>query len=344
MNRSSQKFGSVTVSRVQTSADLRWLLKDPWLRTDVVIVKPNWFSPHPGNFTDVETLRLLLDALDGRIIVTEAYSMERQDGSMRFAVDGEEVDWKWIMKHPRWDWINKEGRWDEIRKQDKWFLDEFGFTDLFKEYGVDYVNVTEEVWQGRTAEARKIKKAVETRFAPVTKEELYTYIPERFYELQGATFISFGKVKGIGGAFPSLTMKNLFGLIPDPLRSWWHGPNDEWIGRSIVDINKVYAALFRVYGICEALRYAIVSNPEGEVKVPWGNYNIARNLGVLALGRHLVSLDAILCGLIGVDPEKVSYIKLGKEVFGTYDRRQLEDAKRASDWFPVQYEFKKKPR
>jgi len=335
MFRNIQHFGSVTVSRAQTSTDLRRLFKDPWLKTDVFIVKPNWFSPHPANFTDVETLQVLLDALDGRVIVTEAYSMERQDGSMRFTVDDEEVDWRWIMKHPNWDWIKKEGRWDEIKKQDMWFLDEFGFTDLFNEHGVDYVNVTEEVWQGRTADVGKIKKMVETRFAPVLKEKLYKYVPQRLYDLRGATLISFGKVKGIRGTFPSLAMKNLFGLIPDPLRSWWHGSNDEWLGRSIVDINKIYATLFKVYGICEALRHATVSDPQGEVKVPWGSYSIAKNLGVLTFGRHLVSLDAILCGLIGVAPERVSYIKLGEEAFGFYNRRHVEKAKASKDWFHV---------
>jgi uncharacterized protein (DUF362 family) len=335
MHRNLQQFGSVTISRVRTSADLRQLLKDPWLKTDVFIVKPNWFSPHPGNFTGVETLRMLLEALDGRITVTEAYSMERQNGSMKFNVDGEEVDWRWIMKHPNWDWIKKEGRWDEMRKQDKWFLDEFGFTDLFNEYGVDYVNVTEEVWQGRIADVGKIKKTAEARLTPVRKEELYKCIPQRLYELRGATFISFGKVKGIRGTFPSLTMKNLFGLIPDPLRSWWHGPNDEWLGRSIVNVNKIYTALFKVYGICEALHYATVSDPKGEVKTPWGSYNIAKNLGVLAFGRNLVSLDAILCGLIGVDPEKVSYIKLGEEAFGFYNRGHIEKAKSSKEWFPI---------
>ncbi|MFQ6095194.1 MAG: DUF362 domain-containing protein [Candidatus Bathyarchaeia archaeon] len=332
----TRQFGSVTVGRARNSRDLRRLLKDPWLKADIFIVKPNWMSSHPANFTDAETLRILLEALDGRIVVTEAYSLERQNGNMRFTVDGEEVDWGWIMRHPSWHWIKEGGRWDQIRKQDKWFLDEYGFTDLFDELGVHYLNVTEEVWQGRTVDAWKIKKAVEARFGPVFKEELYGFMPQQLYELRGATLISFGKVKGIRGTFPSLTMKNLFGLIPDPLRSWWHGPNDEWLSRSIVDINKLYASLFRVYGICEAIRYATIRHPEGEVKVPWGSYNIAKDLGVLALGRHLVSVDAILCGLIGIDPEKVSYIRLGEEAFGRYNRHHAEEAKAvAEDWFPV---------
>ena len=331
-----RRFGSVTVGRVRSSTDLKQLLTDPWLESEVFIVKPNWFSPHPGNFTDAETLRMLLEALDGQVVVTESYTLERQDGSMRFTVDGEEVDWGWILRHPRWDWMREEGRWDEMRRQDQWVLDEYGFTDLFNEYGVEYVNVTEEVWQGRTAGAGEVKEAVEARFTPVFREELYGYIPRRLYELRGATLISFGKVKGIRGTFPSLTMKNLFGLIPDPLRSWWHGPNDKWLGSSIIDINKVYSALYNVYGICEAIRYVTVNDPEGEVKAPWGNYNLVRDLSVVTLGRDLVSLDAVLCGLIGIDPEKVSYLQLGEEAFGPYDRRYVEEAKAAAgEWFPV---------
>lgn len=315
---------------------MRQLLRDPWLNADVFIVKPNWYSPHPANFTDAETLRMLLGELDGRIVVTEAYSLERQDGSMEFTVDGEKVDWRWVMKHPGWDWIREEGRWDQLRKQDKWFLDEYGFTDLFEEQGVEYVNVTEEVWRGRTTDAGKIREAVDARFAPVFREELYSCIPQKLYELRGATLISFGKVKGIRGTFPSLTMKNLFGLIPDPLRSWWHGPSDKWLGRNIVDVNKVYSALFNVYGICEALRHATLDHPDGEVKVPWGSYNVVKDLGFIALGRHLVFLDAVLCGLMGVDPEKVSYLKLGEKALGTYNRSHVEAAKSAApDWFPV---------
>ncbi|MDH5703837.1 MAG: DUF362 domain-containing protein [Aigarchaeota archaeon] len=336
MPHSTWQLGSVTVGRVRNSADMRRLLKDPSLSADVFIVKPNWYSPHPANFTDADALRMLLEGLDGRIVVTEAYSLERQDGSMEFTVDGEKVDWRWVMKHPGWDWIREEGRWDQLRRQDKWFLDEYGFTDLFEEQGVEYVNVTEEVWRGRSADAGKIREVVDARFDPVFREELYSYIPQKLYELRGATFISFGKVKGIRGTFPSLTMKNLFGLIPDPLRSWWHGPSDRWLGRNIVDINKVYSALFNVYGICEALRHATLDHPDGEVKVPWGSYNIVKDLGFVALGRHLISLDAVLCGLIGVDPEKVSYLKLGEKALGIYSRSHVEAAKSAAPgWFPV---------
>lgn len=343
MSRNAQQFGSVTVARVRSSADLKRLLKDPWLKTDTIIVKPNWVGKDLATFTDSVTLRMLLEALDGRIIITEGYQIGRstddQDGGMKFTVDGKEVNWRWLMrggwgwlsKHPSWDWFKEQGHWDEIRKRDKQFLDQYGFTDLFNEHGIEYINITEEVWQGRTANPQEIKKAVETRFDPVFTDRLYSYVPQKLYGLRGATFISFAKVKH----YTTFTIKNLFGMIPDPIRAWWHGPKNQRFNKSIVDINKIYASLFNLYGICEALRYTARMHPEGELGELGFRYNIAKDLGVLAFGRHLGLLDAVLCGLVGFDLDEVSYIKLGEKVFGAYESRHVEEAKAAAaDWFP----------
>ena len=207
---------------------------------------------------------------------------------------------------------------------------QYGFTDLFNEFGVEYVNVTEEIWQGRTADAQEIKETVETRFDPVFVDKLYSYVPQRLCDLRGATLISFAKVKH----YATFTMKNIFGLIPDPLIAWWHGPSNKRFDKSVVDINKIYASLFNVYGICEALRYAAVNHPEGEFGEQGMRYNVAKDLGVLAFGRHLVSVDAILFSLLGLDPEKIGYLKLGEEAFGAYERGHVEVAKAsAANWF-----------
>jgi uncharacterized protein (DUF362 family) len=330
------RFGDIALSRVKSPADLRRLLPEDIVESEMVVVKPSWFSGHLGGFTEAETLGFLLEALDARVTVIEGYTLERQDGGMRFTVDGEEVDWRWIMRNPSWGWAREGGRWDEIRRQDAWFLDEFGFSDLFDERGVEYVNVTEEIWKGRTADPAVVKEAVEGRFSPAFTGRLYGFLPERLHDLKGSPLISYGKVKGIGGTYPSLTLKNLFGLIPDPLRSWWHGPEDGRLADSIINIAKVYASFFDLYGVCEAINTVTVSNPEGEVKTPWGNYEIVRDLGVVASGPDLVTLDAVLCGLIRVDPEKVGYLKKGEEEFGPYDRDLVMKAKAvSSDWFPV---------
>lgn len=329
------KFGDVVVERVRGSKELRRLLPDNIRESDVTIVKPNWFSPHPANFTDAHALRTLLEALDSRVIVTESYTLEKHDGSMRLEVGGEEVDWRWVMRNPGWDWVKQNGVWDEIRRQDSWFLDSFGFTDLFEEFDAEYLNVTEEVWSKRTADLGEVKAQVETRFSQASSDALYGFLPRRLHELRGHPLISFGKVKGVGGSYPSLTLKNLFGLIPDPLRSWWHGPNDQRLGSSIVDIAKVYHAYFDVYGVCEAFKDAVVNDPRGEVDVPWGKYSVMSTSGFVSVGRNLVSLDAVLCGLIGVDPETVNYLQLGREEFGAYDPINVAEAQGvASLWFP----------
>jgi hypothetical protein len=320
---------------VKGPAELRSLLPDYILDSETLIVKPNWFSPHPANFTDAHALGLLIEALDGKIIVIEGYTLEKHDGSMKFTVDGSEVDWRWVMENPDWGWVREGGRWEEIRRQDEGFLEEHGLRDLLREHGADYVNVTEEIWAGRTVDPGEVKERVEKRYGPVGEEKLYGFMPKALKAHEGVPLISLGKVKGIGGTFPSLTLKNLFGLIPDPLRSWWHGPGDARLGESIIDIARVYASYFPLYGVCEAFREATAMSPEGEVEVEWGRYDVVKELGFASLGGNLMNLDAVTSAIMGVDPSKVSYLTLGEAVLGPYDRVQVERAKAASgDWIP----------
>jgi uncharacterized protein (DUF362 family) len=71
------------------------------------------------------------------------------------------------------------------------------------------------------------------------------------------------------------------------------------------------------------------------VEVEWGKYDIVRDLGFAALGGNLMNLDAVTAAIMRVDPFKVSYLTLGEDVFGPYDRVQVERAKAASeDWIP----------
>lgn len=346
MSRIKQQFGSVTLGRARNAASLKRLLNDPWLKANTVIIKPNWVQANPGLFTDASTLRLLFETLDSKIVVTEGYQIHRmlseREVGMKFTVKGKDVDWKWLMRgegwkwlteQENWDWFRNTGQWDYLRKQDKSFLEENGFTDLFKEYNAKYVNVTEEVWQGRIASVPEVKKTVETKFAPVFADKLYGYVPQKLYKLRGTTLISFAKVKH----YASFTMKNLFGLIPDPARAWWHGPSNKRFDKSLVDINKIYTSLFNVFGFCEALRCTPVSHAQGEFGESGMRYNVVRDLGIVAFGRHLVSLDATLFSLLGLDPGKIGFLKLGEEAFGAYEKGHVEAARAsATDWFSFQ--------
>ena len=100
-----------------------------------------------------------MEALDSHIIVTESYMIARSlnilKEGMSFTVGDQEVNWgwlfkgegwNWLMENRDWDWFKNDGHYDHLKKEDKVFLDEYGFTDLFEEFDVSYVNVTDEVW------------------------------------------------------------------------------------------------------------------------------------------------------------------------------------------------------
>ncbi len=324
---SMKTIGSVKLASVKGAEDLKELLPASFSDVDTFIIKPNWFSPHPGNFTDAKVLRMLFEAIDGEIVVIESYTLEKQDGSLKFTVEGEEVDWRWVLKHPNWGWMNKKDRWTRLREQDQWFLSEFGFRDLLSEFGVEYINITEEVWKSKVLDSALVKEKVEEKFSPALHEKIYDFLPKKLLRYKEGFLIDLGKVKGIGGSFPSLTLKNMFGLIPDPLRSWWHGPDDIYLSRNILDINKIYHSFFEVFGLCEAITSATVSDPQGAINVPWGSYNILKEPQFACASKDLLSLDAIMCVLMDINPFSVEYINQGQDQFGRLNETDLEKAR-----------------
>ena len=340
------KFGQITIAKVSNSDELKQIMSDPWLESETIIIKPNWVSTAPAAFIDSETLRTILEALDAHIVITESHthSFNHPEDKSSIFIGDKEVNlewflkgdgWNWLIENPDWNWFKKGGYWDQLKKKDKDFLDEFGFTDLFKEFDVTYINVTDEVWNERIANPIEVKMLVESHFKPVKIDKLYSMIPKKLYNLRGSTFISFAKLKHYG----SFTIKNIFGMIPDPLRPWWHGLNGSRIGSSIIDINKIYHSLFNVYGICEALNATSFPHPEGKFEDTFmGKYDIRENLGVIAFGRHLVSLDAILLSLTDqwikqVEEVNRAPINMAQEEFGAYDREFLNESKlKVGNW------------
>ncbi|HDZ18186.1 hypothetical protein LCGC14_0721030 [marine sediment metagenome] len=339
------KFGQITIAKVSNSDELKQIMIDPWLESETIIIKPNWVSAAPAAFIDSKTMRMMLEALDSHIVVTESHthSFNLLEKGMSFTIGDKEVNWEWFItdegwnwfiENPDWGWF-KKGYWDQLKKMDKAFLDEYGFTDLFKEFDVSYINVTDEVWNERIADPTEVKNLVESRFKPVQIDKLYTMVPKKLYDLRGSTFISFAKLKH----YASFTIKNIFGMIPDPMRPWWHGLKNSRFISSIIDINKIYHSLFNVYGICEALNATSFPHPEGKFEdLFMGKYNIKEGFGVVAFGRHLVSLDAILLNLTDQWTRVVAKINrlpinMAQEEFGAYDREALKESKlEVGDW------------
>jgi len=98
------RFGQTTIAKVSNSAELRQILVDPWFESETIIIKPNWVSNEPADFTDSKTLRIMLEALDSHIVVTESHCIARSlnllKKGMNFTVEDKEVNWKWLLNGP----------------------------------------------------------------------------------------------------------------------------------------------------------------------------------------------------------------------------------------------------
>ena len=277
--------------------------------SDNYVVKPNWFFQGIGFYTDTRTLQLLLECLD-KVTVIESYTFQRNDGSRTITPENGKQNWDWI------------------REQDRKFLHTTGFDILFKEYNVEYVNLTEEVWSERIANPENVRKSVEAAFTPVFRKELYEQIPECIYAMRGRKLISFAKLKQQKANRLSATLKNIFGNIVDPNRMGWHGNKDSDLARSIVDANKVYASLFKLLGLCEAIFTSVQYRKEGKHPVPWGfRYDLTENLGLAVYGDRLVDVDAYLTQSCGIDPNKVEHVRLAAEEFGKWASSLIVEAK-----------------
>ena len=277
--------------------------------SDKYVVKPNWFFQGTGFYTDPRTLRLLLECLDN-VTVIESYTYQRNDGTRTITPENGKKNWDWI------------------REQDAKFLHTTGFDYLFKEFGVEYVNLTEEVWSGRIANPQNIQKSVEAEFSPVLRRGLYEQVPECIYAMRGRKLISFAKLKQQRVNRVSATLKNVFGNIVDPNRMGWHGSKDSELARSIVDVNKVYASIFKVLGLCEAIFTAVQYRKGGRYPVPWGfRYDVTENLGFAVFGDRLVDVDAYLTQSCGIDPNKVEHVRMAADEFGKWATGVIDDAK-----------------
>jgi len=125
--------------------------------------------------------------------------------------------------------------------------------------------------------------------------------------------VSMPKLKTHHWAGMTLSMKNLFGLVPGVKYGWpknflhWHG-----IDQSIVDINSTLRSHF-----------AIVDGIIGME----GNGPIQgkpKPVGVLVFGDDPVAVDATCTRVAGLDPEKIKYLHLAGEFLGNLREEHIQ--------------------
>lgn len=125
--------------------------------------------------------------------------------------------------------------------------------------------------------------------------------------------VSMPKLKTHHWAGMTLSMKNLFGLVPGVKYGWpknflhWHG-----IDQSIVDINSTLRPHF-----------AIVDGVVGME----GNGPIQgkpKPVGVLVFGDDPVAVDATCTRVAGLNPEKIKYLQLAGEFLGNLREEHIQ--------------------
>jgi len=274
------------VAEVRDTDELRALLPQEILDAERVFVKVTWHGYAPGTYTDPVALDSLLTALPGRVTLLEGHTSSRNLAA---------VDWDWEIeakRHRRW-----------IREQEAEYLRRTGLTEVIERHGARYVNVTECFWDGQCAPQREIEQRLQQRGVALTHPRLAGFVPEALLEHAGAPLLSFGRFKG-----PTrLSLSNLFGLIPDPLRSEWHGPNITHLAQVCCDLARLYGVFFPIYGIVEGLHSAVRWDRRGLYRSRWGNYDLIANPGLAVLSEGVVAADALASRLQGQDVRRSAF-------------------------------------
>lgn len=262
---------------------------------DRVFVKVTWHGYAPGTYTDPVALDRLLAALPAPAVLVEGHTSSRNLG-------GSSWDWRTqAQQHRGW-----------IAEQDAEYLRRTGIDEVMHAHKAQYVNVSEVFWDGHCAPREQIDSLLAEAGIELAFPELAGFVPEIFLAHRGAPFLSFARFKGPQRA--SLT--NLFGLIPIPLRTTWHGRSISHFARVCCDLAKIYRCLFSVYGMVEALHVAVKWNPKGLYRSRWGNYDLVPNPGIVTLSPDLATADVLASRLQGHSVDRNEFFRTVQREIG----------------------------
>ncbi len=117
--------------------------------------------------------------------------------------------------------------------------------------------------------------------------------------------VSMPKMKTHHWAGVTLSMKNLFGVMPGMFYGWPKNVlHQKGIDESIVDINATVKPHFAIVD-------GIVGM-EGDGPI----MGTPKNAGVLVIGRNPLSVDATCCRIMGINPSKVRYLSKAENKLG----------------------------
>ena len=185
------------------------------------------------------------------------------------------------------------------RRDNEYLLSASGLYDVVREHKVSYVDLN-------TDDVRSTP--VRSSYTPFKQ----LYLPETLFNAD--LLVSMPKMKTHHWAGVTLSMKNLFGIVPGAVYGWpknilhWQG-----IDNSILDINSSLPLP----------RFAIVDGIVGmEGNGPLQGQ--AKSAGVLIFGDDFVSVDASAARLMKLEPRKVNHLAKADEFLGNLANDKIE--------------------
>jgi uncharacterized protein (DUF362 family) len=161
-------------------------------------------------------------------------------------------------------------------------LEETGFIDVLRSERISFKDLNQDSWYAAANAGGKTK----------LKQLI---LPETLKQVDW--IVSMPKLKTHHWAGVTLSMKNLFGVMPGIFYGWpknvfhWEG-----IERSIFDINATVGAHFAIVD-------GIVGM-EGDGPI----MGKPKQAGVIVMGRNLAAVDASCARIMGINPQKVAYL------------------------------------
>ena len=184
------------------------------------------------------------------------------------------------------------------RRDNEYLLTATGIGDVLQDTGTSFVDLNNDA-------VRRVP--LRSRYTGMKA----LYLPET---VMGADlFVSLPKMKTHHWAGVTLSMKNLFGIVPGSIYGWPKNPL-HWAGirESILDIN---AALpMPRFNIVDGIVGMEGNGPIQGEPVP---------SGVLVFGEDPVAVDATCTRLMDIDPEKVSYLKEAGRFLGNLETERI---------------------
>lgn len=183
------------------------------------------------------------------------------------------------------------------RRDNEYLLQASGLYDVVREHRIRYVDLNSD-------DVRPTR--LRSRFTNLQQ----LYLPETLYNAD--LLVSMPKLKTHHWAGVTLSLKNMFGVVPGAVYGWpknvlhWAG-----IDNSILDINSSLPIP----------QFAIVDGIVGME----GNGPLqgdAKKTGVLIFGNDLVAVDATAARVMKIEPRKIKYLEMAGDFLGNlaYDK------------------------